>query len=293
LLVYYNHDYVGSTTNFDTTRKAGAIARSLVDRPIPGVAVVDPAPFVARAETLIGQIHDPVYVDAVKTGRPPRLAASQGFEWDPGIWPMAVAHCAGLVAATDDVLCGRARTAGSLSSGLHHARREHGQGFCTFNGLAVAVRHAQSLGASKILVLDVDAHCGGGTYSIVGDDVAHYDISIIAFDDYQPRGDSRLWIADPEQYLPQIAQAVVNANGFGGPFDLVIYNAGMDPINSGVDADTLAQREAFVADWAEMSGQRLVFALAGGYSWGNVTEDDLVSLHRYTIESMARTLAAA
>ena len=30
------------------------------------------------------------------------------------------------------------RVAGSLSSGLHHARADRGNGFCTFNGLVVA-----------------------------------------------------------------------------------------------------------------------------------------------------------
>ena len=55
--------------------------------------------------------------------------------------------------------------AGSLSSGLHHARREKGAGFCTFNGLVIAAREALTAGARSVLILDFDAHCGGGTRS--------------------------------------------------------------------------------------------------------------------------------
>ena len=59
------------------------------------------------------------------------------------------------------------RHAGALSSGLHHASTERGNGFCTFNGLALAARALMDGGANHVLILDLDAHCEGGTYEIV------------------------------------------------------------------------------------------------------------------------------
>jgi acetoin utilization deacetylase AcuC-like enzyme len=69
--------------------------------------------------------------------------------------------------------------------------------------------------------------------------------------------------------------------------DLVIYNAGMDPINAGISRSTLAWREETVAEWREALDVPLVFALAGGYTWGSVSMDELVNLHRFTIRAFA------
>jgi len=69
--------------------------------------------------------------------------------------------------------------AGSLSSGLHHARRSSGAGYCAVNGVALAALTFVDLGASRVLVVDLDAHCGGGTASILGGDprISSIDIS--------------------------------------------------------------------------------------------------------------------
>ena len=42
--VFYSPSYVGSGFAFDTTRKARWIADSLVESPIPGIELVEPAP---------------------------------------------------------------------------------------------------------------------------------------------------------------------------------------------------------------------------------------------------------
>jgi hypothetical protein len=65
----------------------------------------------------------------------------------------------------------------------------------------------------------------------------------------------------------------------------VLYNAGMDPANSGVSNADLALRERMVAEWAAERGQRLVYALAGGYTGGGITMGDLVALHRLTVDA--------
>lgn len=284
--VFYNPDYNACGYEFETTRKSHDIASSLVSHSL--VTVEDPSGAYGIAEDLIRSLHDPVYVEAVRTGDPIGLAESQGFNWDKNIYVMAKAHNAGVVAATDRVLQGGQVIAGTLSSGLHHSKRSRGEGFCTFNGLAVASQHAIHLGAERILVLDFDAHCGGGTREIADPDkVIQIDLSTNTYDFWDPRNPADwLAIARTNDYLPDIAAALEYATSCGS-FDLVLYNAGMDPANSGVEFIDLGLREEMVAGWASERGFPLVYTLAGGYLGYNISSKDLVSLHRLTIDAFA------
>ena len=280
--VYYSDDYTASEFAFDTTRKSGEIAKSLHDRPIPGVEIVPPP--TGLADPFIARIHRKDYVDAVDSGTPEDLASSQGFNWDPGIPVMARAHNAGLVAAVRYVVA-RGGVAGSLSSGLHHASFDSGMGYCTFNGVAVAAVCAVSEGAERVLVLDFDAHCGGGTWDILGESVVHVDVSTNRFDSYIPTGQSRLAVVEGNAYEVTIREALDYATSIG-PFDVVVYNAGMDPVNDGYTATEMALRERMVADWAAINAVSLVYAMAGGYTW-RLTMNELVDLHRLTIAAFA------
>jgi acetoin utilization deacetylase AcuC-like enzyme len=163
--VFYSPAYAGSGHAFDTTRKATWIADSLAESPISGIELLEPAP-LTRSQ--LAQVHDANYIRAVETGVPRELAESQGFPWDGELWPMVLSSNGGAVAAGLAAL--EHGVAGSLSSGLHHARRERGAGFCTFNGLVIAAREALTAGARSVLILDLDAHCGGGTRSMIQDD---------------------------------------------------------------------------------------------------------------------------
>ena len=72
-----------------------------------------------------------------------------------------------------------------------------------------------------------------------------------------------------------------------GPWDFVLYNAGMDPFNSGVSSAVLRTREQMVAEWTANAGVPTVVTIAGGYTWGDVTMEQLVGLHRSTFEEFA------
>ena len=52
----------------------------------------------------------------------------------------------------------------------HHSCADRALGFCLFNHVAVAARHAQKLGAKRILILDWDVHHGNGTEEIFAAD---------------------------------------------------------------------------------------------------------------------------
>ncbi len=285
--VFYDAQYVKAAHEFDTTRKAGWIAASLVEDPILGVGLVSPSPADSAELELI---HDPQYVRAIRTGAPRAMAESQGFLWDPGLWDGVCASTGGVRSAALAAL--EEGAAGSLSSGLHHARHDHGAGFCTFNGLALAALQAKRLTAGRVLILDLDAHCGGGTYSLIQSHmigIDHLDISLNRFDSYTPDAKDKLEVVDAaERYLPAIRDALARQDRCA----LVIYNAGMDGYEgcntgglNGITEDVLAQRERLVFDWAAMHGYPIAFVLAGGYVGRDLPQATLVRLHRLTLEA--------
>jgi acetoin utilization deacetylase AcuC-like enzyme len=297
--IFYSPDYVGSAYRFETTRKAKWVADSLAASPIHGIDLVAPRPLSAEQ---VEQVHDPEYVRAVRTGEPRSPAESQGFAWDAGLWPMVLASNGGVVAAALEALNGG--LSGSLSSGLHHARRNYGGGFCTFNGLVIAARAALAAGAKSVLILDLDAHCGGGTASLIGDEpcVWQTDVAVCGFDAYGSAaggdGRIRLRIVDrADGYLGGIEAALSETARVSPLFDLCLYNAGMDPYQGcptgglpGITGDMLAAREQTVFAWCREHAAATAFVLAGGYIGPVLDEQGLVDLHRLTL-SAAREAA--
>lgn len=290
--IFYSPAYVASEYAFDTTRKAKWIADSLSGSPIRGIELVDP-PWLTEVQ--VGAVHTREYIDAVRTGEPAGLAESQGFTWDPQLWPMSLACNGGVVAAALAALSDG--VAGALSNGFHHARADRGGGFCTFNGLVIAAREALEAGAKSVLILDLDAHCGGGTASLIADDprIWQVDVSVSAFDRYRGSDRVRLDLVNKAgEYVPTINRRLTELDREGIEFDLCIYNAGMDPHEhcsigglSGITRETLAERERQVFGWCRRRGLPLAFVPAGGYTSFELDEAGLVELHRLTLQQAA------
>ncbi|MFT3807045.1 hypothetical protein [Arenimonas sp.] len=288
--VFYMPAYVGAAHAFETTRKARWVADSLQQAPIEGVWLTEHA--ALQASDVLG-VHSPEYVEAVRTGEPRALAQSQGFAWDAGLWPMVLASNGGVVAAARAAR--QHGVAGALASGLHHARREHGAGFCTFNGLAIAAQALRAEGVRRILILDLDAHCGGGTHSLIAgiDGLRQLDIAVDAFDQYDPAAGNTLdLLGSAAEYLPTLRNRL--AALADSEFDLCLYNAGMDPHQdcpvgglAGVDERLIAQRERIVFDWCRQRRLPVAFVLAGGYIGPGLGVEGLVGLHRLTLEAAA------
>ena len=265
-------------------RKFALVAEALRD--VNDIEILSPAP-VTRDDLL--RVHTPAYIDAVATGAPRDLAESQKFPWAPELYPSVCLTSGGLLAAARLAL--KTGISAALASGFHHSHADHGEGFCTFNGLIVtleALRHAGLIRTAA--VLDLDLHYGNGTaalaatrpwiraLSIYGNDYAnnfaYRDVSIRQHTDGPnhlsvplvptggPDGDMLREIL--AQHLPWLT--------LGTPPDIILYQAGADPLRddpySPLDlthAD-LRARDKMVFDFAKNAGVPLAWVLAGGYT---------------------------
>ncbi len=292
--LYFSPAYAGSGYAFETTRKSQWVAQSLDSDPIAGLALCAPQPLSIEQ---VEQVHDADYVRALRTGVPLELAQSQGFTWDAGLWPMVLASNGGAVAAALDAL--QSGLSGSLSSGLHHARRSQGYGYCSLNGLVLAARAALAAGARLVLILDLDANCGGGSAGLIAGahDIWQLDVSVDDYDRYESSDRVRLsMVHSADDYLGAIERELQQLWTRAPRFDLCLYNAGMDPFQGcpdgglqGITREILAARERLVFKACRERKLPLAFSLAGGYIGEQLDQAGLVDLHRLTLSAAAQS----
>jgi len=118
---------------------------------------------------VLGRVHPPVYVESVRA-----MSERGGGAFDPdttasaGSYDAALHAAGGACALVDELLSGAAATGFcGLRPPGHHAEPTTAMGFCLFNNVAVAARHAlDSRGVERVLVFDWDVHHGNGTNDV-------------------------------------------------------------------------------------------------------------------------------
>jgi acetoin utilization deacetylase AcuC-like enzyme len=263
------------------------------------VRLAEPAPVT---EEDLQRVHTAGYLSAIRTGQPRGLAESQKFPWSPQLYPSVCLTGGGCLAAARQAL--RDGVAAALVSGFHHACADHGEGFCTFNGLIVTLDALVAAGHVRTAaVLDMDLHYGNGTaqlvaerphlfaVSIYGNDywenICYRDVSVRQHEDGEnhrsfalPGGcDRQEMLAVMREALPLIAARRP---------DLLLYQAGADPYFEDpyspldLDHDDLRARDRFVFEFARAHGLPIAWVLAGGY-----TEEvsKVVRVHLNTFEA--------
>ena len=286
-------------------RKFALVKDRILERGLPA-HIVEPPP--ATDEELL-RVHTREYVNAITTGEPRALAESQKFPWSVALAASVRltngAAIAAVSAALDEgVAC-------ALASGYHHAHADHGEGFCTFNGLVVALASARiERRIARALVVDLDLHYGNGTASLLASRPELHALSIYGswYEDNRASSDVTTKraadtencrsIAVPngatgEAYLAIIDGALGPAIDRVRP-DLILYQAGADPYREDpyspldVGLEDLAARDAHVFAAARASGIPVAWVLAGGY-----TKDlrKVVEVHANTFAAAAHTFA--
>ncbi|MBA3421761.1 MAG: histone deacetylase [Thermoleophilaceae bacterium] len=217
---------------------------------------------------------------------------------------VAALHAAGGACAMVETLLGGEAPAGfcALRPPGHHAEPVRAMGFCLFNNVAVAARHAlDALGARRVFVLDWDVHHGNGT-----NDIFHASEEVLFASIHQsplypgtgpledtgsgagegftinlpvPRDSGEdVWLALVEHVVAPAARAFEP--------DLVLVSAGFDAHR----ADPLAQCVLEASSFAELARHARAIADAAGVPLGAVLEGgyDVGAL----AASVAETLSA-
>ena len=284
LTIFYSPNYVVEGKS-ETVTKAKLVA-GLIEAGRAGDVRLQAPKLATRKE--LESIHDAEHVRSTfeDTGSFLEVGA-----WSLPLLNSILASTGGMRDAVKEAL--RNGRSGSLSSGLHHARRRSGNGFCQFNGLALAALEALKQ-VKTVGILDLDAHAGGGTFDILGEDPRVYlaDLTVNSFDSWEPTDPRRHFyyeVTEPQSYLGHVEDAL----HFLQPVDCLIYNAGMDTYEKagglkGITKDIIRKRERLVVEWARRRRIPHLFALAGGYKWGGLSLAQVAELHLETVQAFAR-----
>ena len=239
-----------------------------------GRATLAPSPTALVSE--LARAHTDEYITAVLDGTlSPEAQRRIGLPWSPTLARRSRATVGGSLAAAREALSHG--ISGQLAGGTHHAHRDFGSGYCTFNDLAVASLALLAEGAvQRIAVLDCDVHQGDGNAAVLGPDPRTFVVSIHSEKNFPFRKvASDLDIALPDgagddQFLLALGNALEAIGGFRP--DLVLYLSGADPLAEDalgrltVSLEGLARRDEEVFTRCRQRGWPVAVVAGGGYA---------------------------
>jgi acetoin utilization deacetylase AcuC-like enzyme len=179
-----------------------------------------------------------------------------------------------------------------VGGGFHHAFANHGEGFCFFNDVALAIRVLQrDHRIARVAVVDLDVHHGNGTSMIFDGDRSVFTFSMHQQHNYpmfKPRSALDIGLPDrtaDDEYNAKLRAALPQV--LASDPQIVFYLAGADPFEGdqlgglALTRAGLLERDRIVFDACRAAGVPVVVTLAGGYAR---CLEDTVAIHRATIE---------
>jgi acetoin utilization deacetylase AcuC-like enzyme len=204
----------------------------------------------------------------------------------PATWRAALRAAGAAVAATDAVIDGEFDNAFcAVRPPGHHATRDAAMGFCFFNNVAVAARHALDVrGLQRVAIVDFDVHHGNGTEDIIaGDDrvlmASFFQHPLYPGSGAVPMGTNKVNVPIPPSTRGGEVREIIEAMRMPR---LEAFRPQMVFISAGFDAhreDDLGQLGLVEADYEWITrrikdvadrhaGGRIVSCLEGGYALG-------------------------
>lgn len=179
-----------------------------------------------------------------------------------------------------------------LGGGFHHAFANHGEGFCLFNDVAVALRVLQrETKIRRVAIVDCDVHHGNGTSMIFALDPDVFTFSIhqqYNYPAFKPPGSLDVALPDgagDDRYLNDLKSALQKVVAWRPEF--VFYLAGADPYRDDqlgglkLTQVGLKERDRLVFENIRAAGVPFVVTLAGGYAR---RIEDTVAIHVATVQ---------
>jgi acetoin utilization deacetylase AcuC-like enzyme len=245
-------------------------------------------------------VHTADYVERFVMGAlTPNELRRLGFPWSEALVERSLRAVGGTCEAAAAAL--ENGVAMNLAGGTHHAFADHGEGFCVFNDVAIAVRLLQRAGrARRVAIVDLDVHQGNGTNAIFAGDESVFTFSMHGGRNYpfhKVPGSLDIELEDgtsDAEYLDRLVEHLPRVLARAEP-DLVVYLAGADPHEGdalgrlALTFEGLARRDAFVIQQCREVGLPVAITIAGGY--GRDLEDS-VRIHLETAR-IARDYAVA
>lgn len=198
--------------------------------------------------------------------------------------PMRLATAGTVLAATRALQSGG--LAMNLGGGFHHAFGDHGEGFCIYADVALALALARRSGAlaeaDPVAIIDLDAHRGNGVWSLCG-----HDPRVRILDLYNAQIYPGLFEGDPDVFEFQVPLKSMTGGGAylqilretlprflaaGPPPRLAVYNAGTDVLagdplgHLNLSEDEVAERDRLVVSTLAGRGIPTLIVTSGGYT---------------------------
>lgn len=230
----------------------------------------------AATDEQLSRVHTPGYLSAAASGSLSSEAVRRiGFPWSPELVERSRRSVGGTIAAAHTALV--EGWAVNLAGGTHHAYPGHGEGFCVFNDVAVAIRDVQATkGVRRVAVVDLDVHQGNGTAAVFARDPDVFTLSVHGEANYPFRkesGDLDIALpdgADDALFLDAVDRGVRVA--LRSRPDLVFFVAGVDAFHGdalgrlSVSREGMAARDRVVYDLCQDAGVPVATVMAGGYA---------------------------
>ncbi len=289
--VFHSNQYViplPDNHTFPIIKYAEIRKRLVHEGTLAAEKIIEPA-LATRDEILL--VHTADYYDRFIAGElSERELRRLGLPYSQALVRRSRFSVAGTVHASRTAL--QAGASANLGGGTHHAFRDHGEGFCVFNDIAVAINLLRAEGRiHRAAVIDCDVHQGNGTAAIFATDPEVFTLSLHGEKNYPLiKQQSTVDVAftdntEDEEYLYQLEQNLAPVLDKFRP-DMVFYQAGVDPLSSdklgrlALTQSGLLRRDTIVLKACQSRSLPCVITLGGGYA-KNV--EDTIEAHCNTI----------